>query len=596
MLKRASVILPFWKTNSIARTMNNYQSQNQFHYYSDPETNGQIVPVTPPRHRAYNGISSIFFAFNCQKHPIFRLQVTTHSEMRQVFVILIQIIHRFRMPMLQKVKNLESFIRNRSCFVIIYISDKQIFAHTNKHSNDRAAKTVDDLDAFCDDLFLRFYLAANEEKSKPALTIKVSPPSHTALAPAKPLSAKSTPPSYEHTLCCSRSFDEKRSRSNPQTPIYSASQSPVPSMLNISDSFDQFRNRDIGEIIASNLSITQICQLRLVCRLIANQNGSRFIQRLLKRTNNSQEISLLIKHCMERVNLLELSEDVYGNYIVQLFLSKCCATEQQALLDMFINDNFLRLSKSMYGCRVIQKALSVISDIDLLVGMVSAFREQTKNDRMLHASLICPYRNHVVQAIIDLRLDARYIRFIGQELEQQLVFYCEHIIGSRIVQCFVKNYGDKLAVGALLKKDNHLYLSKLKYGNYVIQCIVDSGAWYANLKSIVQFKNKLIEDVFSHQNILFLSKNKYGSNVVEVCIKVSNKKQKNSLMTTLSRNHYIVPAMVQHCYGCYVVRSLLTESSRQNRAHLIRLVRAYCSESNIKADLLDEMKMYENAK
>ena len=420
--------------------------------------------------------------------------------------------------------------------------------HANKKIittlSQRTAKTVDDLDAFCDDLCLRFYI-----DNKP-IAEKSAPPKPVTIKVTEPVvkSSNSTPASYD--AFSPRS--PKHTGSSPDTPVYSATTSPVPTILNISDSSD-FRNRDIGDIIQSNLSISQIVHSRLVCRLIANQNGSRFIQRLLKRTNNSAEISLLIRHCMDRVNLLELSEDVYGNYIVQLFLSKCNEMEQQMLLDMFIKDNFLRLSKSMYGCRVIQKALNCITNISMLCEMVEAFHEQTKNDRMLHESLICPYRNHVVQAILDLRLNARYIKFIGVELERRLVFYCEHIIGSRIVQCFIKNYGDKLNILKLLEKDSHLYLSKLKYGNYVIQCIVKKGAWYSNLKIIDEFKNRLIEDVFHHQNILFLSKNKYGSNVVEVCIQGSSKKQKNSLMHVLSRNLYIVPSMVQHCYGLCTV-------------------------------------------
>eukprot|EP00483_Globobulimina_turgida_P001234 UN01236 len=227
--------------------------------------------------------------------------------------------------------------------------------------------------------------------------------------------------------------------------------------------------------------------------------------------------------------------------------------------------------------------------------MVSCFAEQCKkghrdddNDKISQC-LVCPYTNHVIQAIFDLKLDCKYLHFIKCELEKNLSFYCEHIIGCRIIQCFIKNYGDELNILKLICNDNHLYLSKLKYGNYVIQCVIAEEEWYSDLESMLVFKNKLIEDVFHHQNILYLSKNKFGSNVVEKCIAVSNKKQKLFLLNVLTNNHYIIPSMINHCYGNYVIKALLRASTRKNQLALIKAIRFYCANNIIKKDLVKEM-------
>eukprot|EP01083_Nonionella_stella_P010483 29839_1 len=346
----------------------------------------------------------------------------------------------------------------------------------------------------------------------------------------------------------------------------------------------------VEEIISKPRSISQLVHFGMIDRLILDQNGSRYLQRLLKTTRNAAEVSLMIRYCIDKLDLVALSEDVYGNYIVQLFFQRTDEVEQQVLLHTAINDNLLRLSKSIYGCRVIQKCLSCISNRKMLREMVGCFDAQSKHNGLLAKALVCPYTNHVVQAILDLKLDAQYVAFIKRELERTLPFYCEHIIGCRIVQCLIKNYGDKLNVLKLMCDDRHLYLSKTKYGNYVIQCIIKRGEWYSNFDTISVFRDKLIEDVFHEHNILYLSKNKFGSNVVEECIKVANEKQRSYLVNVLASNHYMIPAMINHCYGNYVIRALLSESTKANQIAMIKFIRFYCTNNIIiKNDVIKEM-------
>ncbi len=52
----------------------------------------------------------------------------------------------------------------------------------------------------------------------------------------------------------------------------------------------------------------------------------------------------------------QLMTDVFGNYVVQK-LFEHGTDEQRAILAEQLLGNVLKLTKSMYGCRVVQKAL-----------------------------------------------------------------------------------------------------------------------------------------------------------------------------------------------------------------------------------------------
>eukprot|EP00487_Bulimina_marginata_P007433 TRINITY_DN2865_c0_g2_i2.p1 TRINITY_DN2865_c0_g2~~TRINITY_DN2865_c0_g2_i2.p1 ORF type:complete len:192 (-),score=16.95 TRINITY_DN2865_c0_g2_i2:151-726(-) len=151
-----------------------------------------------------------------------------------------------------------------------------------------------------------------------------------------------------------------------------------------------------------------------------------------------------------------------------------------------------------------------------------------------------------------------------------LILYSEHVFACRIVQVFVKQYGDKLEINTLFRNDCHLSLCQSMYGNYVIQCIIDSNQWYSNLNGIMRFRRKLITECFSDENILFLSKNKFGSNVIETCIKVSSEKQIERLIYLVSKkNTFVLQQMIRHQYGNYVIKTLLKNCSYQQQIALI---------------------------
>ena len=64
--------------------------------------------------------------------------------------------------------------------------------------------------------------------------------------------------------------------------------------------------------------------------------------------------------------------------------------------------------------------------------------------------------------------------------------------------------------------------------------------------------------------------------MVEKCVKVSNRKQRNLLIYVLSSTQHLIPSMIKHCYGNYVIKALLAECNRKNQILLIKSIKFYC--------------------
>ncbi len=353
-----------------------------------------------------------------------------------------------------------------------------------------------------------------------------------------------------------------------------------------------FSQMDTCSILALKLSISDLIENDLFIRLTKDQYGSRYIQKLLNRSGGDLKrmISLLIIYLYDNkqtIDLIDISKHIYGNYLIQLLFSYGNEFHREILLNFFVYDSVFKLSQSKYGCRVIQKILFCVENEYQLIRLINCFQEQSKT--LLQECLLCCEINHVIQAIIELKLPFRTVEFIAKELENDLVLYCENIYACRVVQSFIKNYGNQLAVNKLFINGSHLFLSQVKYGNYVIQCIIKKNEWYSSLSKITQFRNKLISDVFSMQNILFLSKDKHASNVVETCIKVANQKQIEKLINSLCSNKaQLLSQIISDRFGNYIPKTLLQNCNQKQQEILINSTHEYIIDLRNSSDKLKQ--------
>eukprot|EP01084_Bolivina_argentea_P282691 483952_1 len=367
--------------------------------------------------------------------------------------------------------------------------------------------------------------------------------------------------------------------SNPYTPYASTQQAVSPAAE------PDFGAMSVHEILSLGLSISELIAHDLMGRIITCHDGSRFLQNVI----DSSLITLLLNHLIARHDLTQLSEDRYGNYSIQSLFEKGSDFDHSQLLNAFMYANVLRLSRSEYGCRVIQRALQCISAIDLIKELVFRLKRQASaRPGAMDECLVDANANHVIQAIINLELPFQNIEFLKIALESNFSFYCKHAFACRIVQCFIKKYGDKLAVNKLFENNGHLSACQSMYGNYVVQCIIKPNVWYCHLKGISKFRWKLITELFRGENVLFLSKNKFGSNVMESCVRVSTEKQIDGLIQVLcTRNLFVINQMIKHKFGNYVIKTLLNNATDKQQMQLVQTIEAsWKNNQNVYTEIL----------
>merc|ERR1712063_190573 len=91
-----------------------------------------------------------------------------------------------------------------------------------------------------------------------------------------------------------------------------------------------------------------------------DQHGSRFIQQKLE-TASAVEKQMVFEEILPRA--LQLMVDVFGNYVIQKFF-EYGSCDQIRELSRLLEGHVLSLSLQMYGCRVVQKMLQAIDQID----------------------------------------------------------------------------------------------------------------------------------------------------------------------------------------------------------------------------------------
>lgn len=125
----------------------------------------------------------------------------------------------------------------------------------------------------------------------------------------------------------------------------------------------------------------------------------------------------------------------------------------------------------------------------------------------------------------------------------------------------------------LCTNGQHVALVTTKYGNYVIQCILQRAESQLDLRRLKEFRNRLIADVFQAECLRVLSVQKEGSHVIESCIRVANWKQLNWMVDAVKRNGAkLLSTMLFHRFGNFVVRTLMENCSETQRNALVHVI------------------------
>eukprot|EP01083_Nonionella_stella_P047466 127007_1 len=319
---------------------------------------------------------------------------------------------------------------------------------------------------------------------------------------------------------------------------------------------------EMSDLIKMRLSLTDLLNDGLLCRFFKDQNGSRYVQEQLKNAS-SEIIDEILKHIIfTKYEILNLSHDVYGNYVVQMLFEIGNSFHYKLLIHHLLKGNVSRLTHSFYGCRVIQTAFNHIPHNEC-IPLVHELNNRSAAVSTVTDCVLGQNAHHVIQKVLSLNLDVQHIKFIIDCVQKDIYFYSQHIFGCRVVQSIINNYGKSIL--AQMANDEALILKMCtsEYANYVIQDILSLSNG-DNMQSMVTFI------VFA--NVAVLSKNKFGSNVVEQCLASAKDHERDIVLKQMIGKVSILIEMVHDRYGNYVVQKLLTYSNHKQQSKLIYLL------------------------
>ncbi|ORC92735.1 pumilio/PUF RNA binding protein 2 [Trypanosoma theileri] len=292
-----------------------------------------------------------------------------------------------------------------------------------------------------------------------------------------------------------------------------------------------------------------------VVTLSKDQDGSRFIQRLLEDDRNVEPIFNEVLH-----STCELMVDVFGNYVLQKLLDVLPVdSDMSKQLMANVTGRLKEFSFQMYGCRVIQRFLERGS-------------QQTREEILheLRDSLVdCVFdqnANHVAQKIIEVMPDKA--QFVTEDFLPRLQSLSRHPYGCRVLQCVFEKCSSatEVDIRPLLEavlEHLHEYVMD-QYGNYVVQ--------HGLLNAPEDLRKRFVDLLIPH--VYALSCSKFASNVAEKTIVKANNEELQRIVETLTRplgstedGNYLV-LMMQDPYANYVVQRLLQQINKDQQRHI----------------------------
>ncbi|KAL0266069.1 UNVERIFIED_CONTAM: hypothetical protein PYX00_011786 [Menopon gallinae] len=361
---------------------------------------------------------------------------------------------------------------------------------------------------------------------------------------------------------------------------------------------EPYPNRFLIDLIIFSKKINPFCTIEekdLCFEMCKDQDGSRFIQKRLEMATEQEKVWFFkqIQHLA-----VDLSLDLFGNYIIQKFLSigdinlpasdisrrgrgadrgiepEMPCEKQGAAPDMHaagerpfdfrtqilreLKGSIRRLSYDVYGCRVIQKLLEVTSfDIhsEFEGHVIDMVRDQNGN--------------HVIQKCIESFKD---IRFILKDFEENACEMAKHKYGCRAIQRLFENCGEdecSVIINRILSGVEEMIFDQ--YGNYVIQHILEFGR--------KDFKDSIFRIVI--KDVYNISVHKFASNVMEKCVLVADSSQKKDLVSEFLAARGQKPMILSMClnnFANYVVQRLIDSVDAKGKQKIRDALKPYFCE------------------
>ena len=301
---------------------------------------------------------------------------------------------------------------------------------------------------------------------------------------------------------------------------------------------------------------------------IITQKGSRKAQNLLNKMNEIDVENLLNKLIP---NLSLIMTDKYGNYFSKKLIQICTFSQRIKILKN-LDNNFIRISKDIYGTHPLQYLIELIN------------MPEEKNIVL----------NYIINNELELSIDKRGTNVLKKfiistkneernKLDENILNIIDKLIinqyGAIILICLIKNSKNKelihKAIVEYISNNKPLFYIQHPYSNYVIQALL----LYTNM----EYCEDIIKTISN--NYLALSLKKNSNNVVEVFIKCAKSSIiKKIFNDVLYKNN--LEYLINNNYGNYVLEKLIGKLNKEERNMLINKL----EESRLKEKISNSIK------
>jgi hypothetical protein len=241
--------------------------------------------------------------------------------------------------------------------------------------------------------------------------------------------------------------------------------------FNNNNNSDEIQNKEIEEFVENLLrnsdKIDESIYQRLkgmFCHIITTQNGSRSLQKVIKKTNKDI-LSLILKEIIDKLD--DLIVDSYANYFTQKFFGALKSSDRLKFLSQ-LGINLVEISKSKIGTYPIQAFIEQLVTHDEKKIIIEAMKE--------HILDLCydVQGVHVIEKII-ICFEEEMIEFIYEMIINNFMSLANNCNGLCVVKKIIIHSHKEETIERVLKKilDNCLALVQNPFGNYAIQVALD---------------------------------------------------------------------------------------------------------------------------
>lgn len=293
-----------------------------------------------------------------------------------------------------------------------------------------------------------------------------------------------------------------------------------------------------------------------VVEFSGDQHGSRFIQQKLE-TATSEEKQTVFDEIVPH-NVLQLIQDVFGNYVIQKLFEHGTQV-QKTILANTMEGHILALSLQMYGCRVVQKAVEFI-----LPEQQGAFVKEL--DPHVLKCVKDANGNHVIQKLIE-RVAPDRLNFVNS-FRGNIYDLSTHPYGCRVLQrCFEHLPEDQTRP---LMDELHKYMINLmqdQFGNYVVQFVLEQGKLHDRGQVIAKLRGQMLN----------MARHKFASNVCEKALVTASPEERRALveeiMTPKADGVTPIVSMMKDQFANYVLQRALTVADSDQKELLVAKIR-----------------------